>query len=52
MTTEQKIELLKEKASRLQRLLDDPQPGLAMWSIAVGKVLDEIAEMAPNGGKS
>jgi hypothetical protein len=36
------IELLKEKVRLLNQLLDDPQPGLISWCLALGKTMDEL----------
>ena len=48
MTVGEQIELLKERTTQLQRLLDDPHPGLAAWMIMVGNALDNIAALAPS----
>ena len=36
------IKILKEKNTRLTQLLDDPQPGLSTWMIAVGKTVEDM----------
>ena len=41
-----KIAELKLLSSRLESLVDDPRPELAMWSLAVGDVLQDIARFA------
>ncbi len=52
MTVGEQIETLKERAARLQGLLDDPHPGLATWMMMVGRALDSIAELAPSYRKA
>jgi len=48
MTVGEQIEVLKERAARLQGLLQEPYVGLATWMMAVGNTLDSIAELAPS----
>lgn len=52
MTLDERIQELKQKACRLNSLLDDPHPGLATWMIAVGRAIDDIAEHAPSYEKA
>lgn len=47
MTVDEKIAALRTLSTRLDGLLRDPQPGLATWSDAVGRLLTEIATFAP-----
>ena len=46
------LDELKELNRKLTGLLDDPQPGLATWNLALGKVMHGIskfvASMPPN----
>lgn len=40
------IEALKCRVNMLKRLLDDPQPGLTTWNIAVEASLKDIVDFA------
>jgi hypothetical protein len=41
------ISKLAELAHRLNALMQDPHPGLSTWHGAVGRTLNELAELAP-----
>lgn len=47
MTLNEKIEKLQVLARKFNDLMSTPEPGLATWHVMVGRVLTEIAEMAP-----
>ena len=38
------LERLQELNRRLSELLDDPQPGLALWCLSLGKVMKQLTE--------
>lgn len=48
MTMGEQIETLKERTKRLQDLLADPHPGLFTWVEAVGRAIDDVADLAPS----
>ena len=45
------LEKIKELNRRLTALLDDPQEGRASWCIALGQVLEELADGWKGAGK-
>lgn len=47
MTKGEMIKELQDLSRRFQGLMADPQPGLATWDAAVGRILTEIAKFAP-----
>jgi hypothetical protein len=40
------LEELKELNRQLTMLLEDPQPGLVMWQMALYRVIEKIAEFS------
>lgn len=42
---EEQIKKLKELNDRLTSLLADPEPGIAMWAVAVARVVREMARI-------
>lgn len=47
MTHGEKIEQVKDLAARLNALMQEPEPGLVSWNIAVGRLLTQLSAFAP-----
>lgn len=41
-TADERIQNAREEASKLLRMLDRPEPGIAMWWVALGECFDRV----------
>lgn len=42
--SEKQLQIIKDEVNRLKQLLDNPEPGIYMWMVAVGDQLKKVGD--------